>query len=60
MPTIHANGDTEVTSPGSLFAKQNLSVKLYREDRLATQVEDFLSCKTPFLRGTLRHGGPGE
>jgi NMT1/THI5 like len=26
---------------------------LYREDRLAKQLEDFLSCKTPFLRGTL-------
>jgi outer membrane protein OmpA-like peptidoglycan-associated protein len=53
MPTIYANGSTEATSPGSLFAKKNLSVKLYREDRLAKQVEDFLSCKTPFLRGTL-------
>jgi ABC-type nitrate/sulfonate/bicarbonate transport system substrate-binding protein len=53
MPTIYANGSTDVTSPGSLFAKQNLSVKLYREDRLAKQVEDFVSCKTPFLRGTL-------
>jgi ABC-type nitrate/sulfonate/bicarbonate transport system substrate-binding protein/outer membrane protein OmpA-like peptidoglycan-associated protein len=53
MPTIYANGSTEATSPGSLFAKQNLSVKLYREDRLAKQIEDFLSCKTPFLRGTL-------
>jgi ABC-type nitrate/sulfonate/bicarbonate transport system substrate-binding protein/outer membrane protein OmpA-like peptidoglycan-associated protein len=53
MPTIYANGSTEATSPGSLFAKNNLSVKLYREDRLAKQVEDFVSCKTPFLRGTL-------
>jgi ABC-type nitrate/sulfonate/bicarbonate transport system substrate-binding protein/outer membrane protein OmpA-like peptidoglycan-associated protein len=53
MPTIYANGSTEATSPGSLFAKNSLSVKLYREDRLAKQIEDFLSCKTPFLRGTL-------
>lgn len=53
MPTIYANGNTEATSPGSPFAKKNLSVKLYREDRLAKQIEDFLSCKTPFLRGTL-------
>ena len=53
MPTIYANGSTEATSPGSLFAKKNLSVKLYREDQLAKQIEDFLSCKTPLLRGTL-------
>lgn len=53
MSTIRANGDTEVTSPGSIFAKKNLSIRLYREDRLAKQVEDYLSCKTPFLRGTL-------
>jgi outer membrane protein OmpA-like peptidoglycan-associated protein len=53
MPTIYANGSAEVTAPDSLFAKQNLSVKLYREDRLAKQIEDYRSCKTPFLRGTL-------
>ena len=53
MGTVNANGNTEVTSPGSIFAKNNLLVKLYREDRLAKQVEDYLSCKTPFLRGTV-------
>jgi ABC-type nitrate/sulfonate/bicarbonate transport system substrate-binding protein/outer membrane protein OmpA-like peptidoglycan-associated protein len=53
MATIYANGSTEGTSPRSLFAQKNLSVKLYREDRLAKQIEDFVSCKTPFLRGTL-------
>jgi ABC-type nitrate/sulfonate/bicarbonate transport system substrate-binding protein/outer membrane protein OmpA-like peptidoglycan-associated protein len=53
MPTIYANGSSEATAPGSLFAKNNLSVKLYREDRWPKQIEDFLSCKTPFLRGTL-------
>jgi outer membrane protein OmpA-like peptidoglycan-associated protein len=53
MATIYANGSTEATAAGSLFARKNLSLTLYREDRLAKQVEDFLSCKTPFLRGTL-------
>ena len=52
MPIIYANGNTETTSSGSIFAKKNLSVKLYRQDSLVSQVEDYLSCKTPFLRLT--------
>lgn len=52
MPIIYANGSAETTSPGSIFAKKNLSVKLYRQDSLVSQVEDYLSCKTPFLRLT--------
>lgn len=53
MATIFANGNTEVTAPSSIFHKKGLSLRLYREDRFVTQVEDYLSCKTPFLRGTL-------
>lgn len=52
MATIAANGSTETTSPGSIFAKQGLSVRLYRQDSLVKQLEDFVSCKTPFLRVT--------
>ena len=59
--TIVANGSvvtpsgagvSSVTQPGSLFAKEGLLVRLYREDSVARQLEDFLSCKTPFLRMT--------
>ncbi len=53
MATIYANGNTEKTAQGSIFQKEGLSVHLYRQDRFVTQVEDYLSCKTPFLRGTL-------
>ncbi|MBI4068540.1 nitrate ABC transporter substrate-binding protein [Candidatus Kaiserbacteria bacterium] len=50
---IYANGNTPATASGSIFAQKGLSVRLYREDRLAKQVEDYLSCKTPLLRGTV-------
>lgn len=53
MATIYANGNADKTVQGSLFAKEGISARLYREDRFVTQVEDYLSCKTPFLRGTL-------
>ena len=53
METILGNGNTEVTAKGSIFDKKGLSLKLYREDRLVKQVEDYLACKTPFLRGTV-------
>ena len=53
MPTIYANGSSETTVPGSLFANSGLSLKLYREDSWPKQIDAFLSCKTPFLRGTL-------
>lgn len=53
MVTILGNGNTDVTAKGSLFDTKGLSLKLYREDRFVKQVEDYLSCKTPFLRGTV-------
>ncbi len=53
METILGNGNTEVTAKGSVFDKKGLALRLYREDRFVTQVEDYLACRTPFLRGTL-------
>lgn len=53
MPSIYGNGNTELTAPGSIFHKKGLNIRLYREDRLVAQVEDYLACKTPFLRGTI-------
>lgn len=53
MATIYANGNADKTVAGSIFAKEGISARLYREDRFVSQVEDYLSCKTPFLRGTL-------
>lgn len=51
--TIHANGDNRKTQPGSVFASHNLKLSLFREDNFAKQVEAYLECKTPFLRGTM-------
>ncbi|MEZ6087311.1 MAG: hypothetical protein R3C05_04640 [Pirellulaceae bacterium] len=53
VATFHANGGLE-TKPGSLYAKQNLKVKLAAGDDFVQQVRDYMSGKTPFLRGTMR------
>ena len=53
IATIHANGASRDTAAGSVFAEHGLRLKLFREDVLARQVEAYLSCKTPYLRGTL-------
>lgn len=52
IPTILANGNQLKTAGGSLFADFDLNLELKREDRFAEQVEAYLSCETPFLRGT--------
>jgi len=52
VAAVLANGGLK-TANGSIFDKQGLSVELYRQDDFVQQVEDYLSGKTPFLRGTL-------
>lgn len=53
MATFHANGGLE-TQATSLFAGQGLNLKLTAGDDFAQQVRDYVSGKTPFLRGTFR------
>lgn len=53
MATIHGNGDSDVTMPGSIMAKEGLKLKLVREDDFKKQVEAYLSGETSYLRGTL-------
>lgn len=53
IATSHANGDQKRTAPGSLMARAGLELELYRQDDFAKQVNDYLSCRTPFLRGTM-------
>ncbi len=53
MATILANGNSATTAEGSIFAKQGLKLRLVREDVFANQVNSFLACKSPYLRGTL-------
>ena len=52
IATSLANGNAVQTASGSIFADKGLSLVLYRQDDFARQVEDYLSCKTPLLRGT--------
>ncbi len=53
IATIHANGNSDTTQPRSVFARYGLKYKLEREDVFSRQVENYMSGKTPFLRGTL-------
>ncbi len=48
-----ANGNATRTSSGSIFSEKNLDISLYRQDNFIQQVRDYMSCKTPYLRGTL-------
>lgn len=51
--TFHANGNLK-TQPGSIFQKEGLSLNLTAGDDFVGQVKDYVSGKTPFLRGTFR------
>lgn len=53
MVTFFANGGLE-TRDGSIFAGQNLKLKLVPGDDFLQQVKDYVSGKSPFLRGTFR------
>ncbi len=56
VPTFHANGGLE-TQPGSLMAQHGLQVKMVPGDDFLQQTRDYLSGKSPFLRGTFRMMG---
>jgi len=51
--TIYANGNSDTTTPKSIFGKLGLNLKLQREDVFSKQVKNYLAGKTPYLRGTL-------
>ena len=51
--TIHANGDSRKTEDGSIFGQSGLKAELFREDNFAKQLELYMACQTPFLRGTM-------
>lgn len=53
MVTFYANGGLR-TQPGTIFQKQGLDIQLTAGDNFIQQVRDYLSGKTPFLRGTFR------
>ncbi|MDP5191795.1 hypothetical protein, partial [Rheinheimera baltica] len=53
MATIYANGNSQKSTPQSLFAAAGLDFNLAREDVFATQLSNYLSGQTPYLRGTM-------
>ncbi|MBW1807267.1 MAG: ABC transporter substrate-binding protein [Deltaproteobacteria bacterium] len=53
IATFYANGGLK-TKPGTIFAKLGLNLKLTPGDDFIQQVRNYLSGKTPFLRGTFR------
>lgn len=53
IATSFANGNAKRTAAGSIFAERKLDITLYRQDDFKKQVEDYLACKTPYLRGTV-------
>lgn len=53
VATFHANGNL-TTQAGSIFKQSQLDVKLTPGDDFVGQVKNYLSGKSPFLRGTFR------
>ncbi len=53
IQTIYANGNSRTTAKGSLFDQNGIQATLVREDNFSKQIEDYISGKSPFLRGTL-------
>ena len=51
--TFRANGGL-TTSPDSIYGQQGLKLKLTPGDDFVQQVKDYMSGKSPFLRGTFR------
>ncbi|HBE70643.1 MAG TPA: hypothetical protein DDW52_21065 [Planctomycetaceae bacterium] len=53
VATFLANGDLK-TKAGSVFANSKLDIELTAGDDFVGQVKDYVSGKSPFLRGTFR------
>ncbi|MCB1881293.1 MAG: ABC transporter substrate-binding protein [Gammaproteobacteria bacterium] len=53
IATIYANGNSEATNSGSIFANNGLELKLVREDLFSRQVSAYLEGRSPYLRGTM-------
>ncbi len=51
VATFHANGGLE-TTPGSIYGRLGLKLRLVKGDDFTAQVKDYLAGKSAFLRGT--------
>ena len=54
VATFHANGGVLTTTKDSIFGKSGLDFKMVPGDDFVSQVRDYMSGKTPYLRGTFR------
>jgi len=57
VATFYANGGDKVTKGGTLLDKHGLKVNLVNGDDFPGQVKNYLSGKTPYLRGTMSQIG---
>jgi ABC-type nitrate/sulfonate/bicarbonate transport system substrate-binding protein/outer membrane protein OmpA-like peptidoglycan-associated protein len=53
IATVYANGNARKTAEGSIFSAEGLTLKLVREDVFSKQLEAYLKCRSPYLRGTM-------
>ena len=53
VATFHANGGL-TTANGSIYQQMGLNLRLTPGDDFVGQVKDYISGKTPFIRGTMR------
>lgn len=53
IATIHANGDSANTRPGSVMAELGLDLNLVREDVFSQQLRAYMQGRSPYLRGTM-------
>ena len=53
IATVLANGGQAQTQPGSIFNKAKLNFQLVPGRDFSTQIENYLSGKSPYLRGTV-------
>jgi hypothetical protein len=56
VPTLDANGGL-TTTPSSIYGQKGLRLKMVPGDDFTQQVKDYLSGKSPYLRGTIRMMG---
>lgn len=54
VATFHANGGGLTTAKDSIFGKSDLDFKMVPGDDFVGQVRDYMSGKSPYLRGTFR------
>ncbi|MBI5077100.1 ABC transporter substrate-binding protein [Candidatus Falkowbacteria bacterium] len=50
---VYANGNSKTTTPDSIFGKMGLKFEIGLQDDFRKQLADYLSGRTPYLRGTL-------